>query len=384
MSIATSSSPSRNTRPSSAPSPEGASSSLTSATASASSAWPNSKRLSQSRRPWPGSYRAFARHTAKEPPARASQSKPGALAQTAGFSLPADLEAGSTTRGAGAAVTAGDNLDPGCILVLVVRGGAGLTQRIQAVLRRTRGCGGESRQLKDHPRAGIQFRQGEGHGWPFGGHLDLGTGSYVGARYVVLLAIAAENDWRLRSSTRASAASATQTAIGCARTTGAPVTRARTASYRGPALTSARTGTCATSEAAESTSSETAVSTWSSWAANIQASNIALAHSSVPSGLDLTSSCVGCDAVVDAVIDENVGIGTTTERAVLVANHRGLIGRTTEIIAAPLPLHRWEIHRLGVDEFHVVDGVVGADPEAGKHQVRHRSRLASGVVLEIP
>src|SRR5215469_10027571 len=144
----------------------------------------------------------------------------------AGFSLPADLEVGSTTRGAGAAVTVGDNLNPECILVLVVRGNAGLTQRIQAVLRCTRGCGGESRQLKDHPRAGIQFRQGEGHGRPFGGHLDLGTGSYVGARYVVLLAIAAENDWRLSSSTSASASSSaasatTRTAIGCARTTGA-------------------------------------------------------------------------------------------------------------------------------------------------------------------
>src|SRR5437660_12776345 len=47
----------------------------------------------------------------QKPPACA-----GALAQAAGFSLPADLEAGSTTRGAGAAVTAGDNLDPECIL----------------------------------------------------------------------------------------------------------------------------------------------------------------------------------------------------------------------------------------------------------------------------
>ena len=162
---------------------------------------------------------------------------PGALAHVAGFSLPADLEAGSTTRGAGAGVTVGDHLDPECILVLVVRGVAGLAQRIQAVLRRTRGCGGESRQIKDHPRAFLQFRQGEGHGRPFGGHLDLGTSSY-GARYVVLLAIAAENDWRLSRSTSASASAAkatTRTAVGCARTTGAAVTSARTARYRSPA-----------------------------------------------------------------------------------------------------------------------------------------------------
>src|SRR5687767_13218875 len=124
---------------------------------------------------------------------------PRALAHAAGTSLPADLEAGSTTRGAVAGVTAGDNLDPERILALVVRGVAGLAQCIQAVLRRTRGCGGESRQLKDHPRAAIQFRQVEGHGRPFGGHLDLGTGSHVAAPgYGELLAIAAENDWRLR------------------------------------------------------------------------------------------------------------------------------------------------------------------------------------------
>ena len=91
---------------------------------------------------------------------------PGALfAHTAGFSLPADLEAGSATsaaaNGAASTVTVGDHLDPKCILVLEVRGVAGLAQRIQAVLRRTRGCGGEPRQLEDHPRAGIHFRQDE-------------------------------------------------------------------------------------------------------------------------------------------------------------------------------------------------------------------------------
>src|SRR5262249_58941167 len=84
-------------------------------------------------------------------------------------------------------------------------------------------------------------------------------------------------------------------------------------------------------------------STSSSATANIQASDIALAYRSVPGGLDLTGFCVGCDAVVDAVVDENVGIGDTTDRAVLVADHRGLIGRTASIIVAPLTLHRREI-----------------------------------------
>src|SRR5262245_47539723 len=165
---------------------------------------------------------------------------PGALAHTAGCSLPADLEAGSTTRAAViSTVTVGDQLDPECILVLVVRGGAGLTERIQAVLRRTRGCGGESRQLKDHPRAGIQFRQGEGHGRPFGGHLDLGTGSYVGARYVVLLAIAAENDWRLSSCTGAASTASTGGRTTTTRSSAVATTATRGAS-------TGRTSGCAT------------------------------------------------------------------------------------------------------------------------------------------
>ena len=60
-------------------------------------------------------------------PSDASQrASPGALAHAAGTSLPADLEAGSTTRGAGAGVTGGDNLDPERILALVVPRDAGL------------------------------------------------------------------------------------------------------------------------------------------------------------------------------------------------------------------------------------------------------------------
>jgi len=98
--------------------------------------------------------------------------------------LPAGLDAGSAARAVSRAaakdVTGGDELDPKRAVALVVRGGVGLAQRIQAVLRRTRGCGGESRQLEHHPRTGIQFRHAEGQRRPFGGYLVLGTRSYVG------------------------------------------------------------------------------------------------------------------------------------------------------------------------------------------------------------
>src|SRR4051812_10885883 len=96
--------------------------------------------------------------------------------------LPAGLEAGSATRAAVRAaakdVTGGDKLDPKRTVALVVRGGVGFAQRIQAVLRRTRRCSGESRQLEDHPRAAIQFRHAEVQGRPFGRYLELGTRSY--------------------------------------------------------------------------------------------------------------------------------------------------------------------------------------------------------------
>src|ERR671912_459261 len=106
------------------------------------------------------------------------------LAHAAGPSLPADLEAGSATRAATRAaakdVTAGDKLDPKRTVALVVRRGIRLAQRIHAVHRCTRGCGGESRQLEHHPRTGIQFRHAEGQGRPFGGDLVLGARPYVG------------------------------------------------------------------------------------------------------------------------------------------------------------------------------------------------------------
>src|SRR5262245_3824690 len=71
----------------------------------------------------------------------------GSCAHTAGFSLPANLQAGSATRsGATRTAAIGDHLDPEGILVLEVRGVAGLAQRIEAALLRTRGCGGEALQ----------------------------------------------------------------------------------------------------------------------------------------------------------------------------------------------------------------------------------------------
>src|SRR5207247_4004516 len=138
----------------------------------------------------------------------------GLLLVQQGCCLPAGLEAGSATRAAVRAaakdVTGGDKLDPKRTVAFVVRGGTGPAYCIQAALLRTRRCSGESRQLEDHPRAAIQFRHAEGQGRPFGCYLVLGARSYVGCTGDwEILAVEAENDWRLRRCTGAASTAST-------------------------------------------------------------------------------------------------------------------------------------------------------------------------------
>src|SRR5690606_23295786 len=82
-------------------------------------------------------------------------------------------------------------------------------------------------------------------------------------------------------------------------------------------------------------------------------------------------------------IDENEGLRDTADRSVEVVEDRGLPSPVAVIVVAPLVLYRREIHRLGIDEFGALYGVVGAHPDAGIEEVRDRSRLAGRVVLHI-
>src|SRR5690606_10239705 len=114
-------------------------------------------------------------------------------------SLTADLQRGGTTQ-ADWTVVRGDHLDPQRVLVLEPGGLAGLAQGIEAALPRPLLRGRESRQLEDHPRALVQFREPESQGRPVGGEPDLGSGAHVGAarHNGVVLAVAAQDDGRLR------------------------------------------------------------------------------------------------------------------------------------------------------------------------------------------
>src|SRR4029453_14893133 len=201
-----------------------------------------------------------------------------------GCCLPAGLDAGSAaralTRTAAKVVTAGDKLDPERAVALVVRGGVGLAQRVEALHRRTRGCGGESRQLEHHPRTGIQFRHAEGQGRPFGGYLVLGARAHVGCTVGgELLAIAAENDWR---PCRWSGTS-DSTAPGGNRKGNRCSSRSAATSSSGTRTRGARTaGSWSTTATSAATESDRAAA-----AANGHAPDIALAHRGVPGGLDL-------------------------------------------------------------------------------------------------
>src|SRR5215472_11285430 len=233
------------------------------------------RRLDPSMRIVPGTRLRSIAVRNKKPPACA-----GGSCSCSRFSLPAGLEAGSATRAAVRAaakdVTGGDKLDPKRTVAFVVRGGTGLAKRIQAALLRTRRCSGESRQLEDHPRAAIQFPHAEGQGRPFGGHLDLGTRSYVGfSGDGKIPAIAAENDWRPRR-----CSGAQESDSGASDTTGATPASARTASYRSPAST-AGTGNCGSAASATAgTGACATTATTATGAANGHAPDVAPAHGS--------------------------------------------------------------------------------------------------------
>src|SRR5690606_19949549 len=192
----------------------------------------------------------------------------------------------------------------------------------------------------------------------------------------VILAIAAEDHGRLRGcrgTAESAAAAGTRRcagARGAAAASSAGAARSATAGGRARATRAAAAAAEKAAEAAAGT-------------ADIQAPDIALAYRSVPGGLDLTGFCIGRDAVVHAVVDEDVGIGDAAERAVQVADDRGLPGRAASVVVAPLAHHRREIHRLGVPEVSALAGIVAADSEARLHEVRERSGLPSRVVLVV-
>src|SRR5690606_37220895 len=129
----------------------------------------------------------------------------------------------------------------------------------------------------------------------------LGARSNVAAGYGVVPAIAAQHDRRLSGRSTGTECAGTRTAspgtgsagTGC-RARGSR-TRTGTAGSSGAR---ARTGTTGSSRTHAPSAAQSAESTGT---VKRQAADIALAHGSVPRGLDLPGFRVDCDAVVDAV-----------------------------------------------------------------------------------
>src|SRR5690606_30526679 len=115
----------------------------------------------------------------------------------------------------------------------------------------------------------------------------------------VLLAIAAQNDWR----------------------------RSRCCS-----TTSSRAGAAATASAEAETDGTTAT--------DIQSPDVAGAHGGVPRRLELTGLSVDRNAVIDAIVEQDVRVRDTADRAVRIVEYRALVAPIAVIVVAPLVLDR--------------------------------------------
>src|SRR5690606_23461877 len=214
--------------------------------------------------------------------------------------------------------------------------------------------------------------QGKGHRLPGGVYPDLGSAANRGLPGVLeLLAVTAECDGL---SSRAAAESAESATGRRACTRGSAADRRCAGpgspaaigdrSRSGSAAARGRTRTACSARTATAKAGET-TETAAAGASDAEPTEVALTHRSAPRRLDLAGLFVGRDPVVD----DDVGIGDTADRAVEVVDRRTRIGRAVPEIVSPLALSSREVHRLRVDEFRALDGVLDAHPEAGIQQV---------------
>src|SRR5688572_7586930 len=208
-----------------------------------------------------------------------------------------------------------DQFDPEGIPAPEIRRRVRRAQCVHAGLFRSGGCFGETRQLKYDPCPLVHFGQTERDLLSFGLHQDLGAGTHSAlvAGDLEVLAIAAQDDWLLGSSTAAS----TATARGSRRRRRSP-----------PRRTSGRSGTSgwtiSTDRREKSEPSGPSFDIDCAWkfssiVREIQATDITRAHRGVPGGMNRTA-VVSDDAVVLAVVEHDVGIGDAGHRTVQVVD----------------------------------------------------------------
>ena len=98
--------------------------------------------------------------------------------------------------------------------------------------------------------------------------------------------------------------------------------------------------------------------------------------------MNLTGVVSG-DAVVLAVVDQDVGVRLATHRAVEVVDCGGPIRHATAVVVIEAGIDVRKIHWFGIDEFRTSDGAFGSDRRAGEQQPRKRAGLATFIVLII-
>src|SRR4029434_5327418 len=169
--------------------------------------------------------------------------------------------------------------------------------------------------------------------------------------------IAAEHDWRLSTSRRRRTNSSRRRRT---------ITPRRMRATRALTAGSGRTSTSGSTSTPQSDIFQRKTKTACGSAppdAELKASDIPRTHRGVPGRLDLAGVVRG-DAIVLAVVDQNIGVRDAGRRSVQIVDRRGLVGRTTPVIAVEPGIDLREIHGLGIDVFRTLDGVFGGNSGA--------------------
>jgi len=92
---------------------------------------------------------------------------------------------------------------------------------------------------------------------------------------------------------------------------------------------------------------------------------------------------VGGDAVVLAVVDQDVGVRLATHRAVEVVDCCSAIRHAAAVVVIEAGIDVGKIHRLGIDEFRTGYRAFSSDRRAGEQQPGECTGLATFIVLVI-
>ena len=74
------------------------------------------------------------------------------------------------------------------------------------------------------------------------------------------------------------------------------------------------------------------------------------------------------DAVVLAVVDQNIGVRDAGRRAVQIVDRQGPVGHSTPVVTIEPGVDFRKVHGLGIDELRTLDGVFGGNPGAREQQ----------------